>query len=165
MSDRRHHLDTSGGTNPSRRFWRLPLMLALLVVVILVAKIFGPNQVVVHPNEPQAPPSLPSASGKTVSLAIQTADGAVRHDYLPWFEGMTVEDLLTAASHLPKGIQFTEKGSGESALLTEIDGTVNEGTSGRNWTYSVNDQEADRSCAVFKLQPGDKVLWIFSEKQ
>src|SRR6516225_5389740 len=80
MSDRRHHLDTSGGTNPSRRFWRLPLMLALLVVVILVAKIFGPNQVVVHPNEPQAPPSLPSASGKTVSLAIQTADGAVRHD-------------------------------------------------------------------------------------
>jgi hypothetical protein len=140
-------------------------MLALLVAVILVAKIFGPNQVVVHPNEPQAPPSLPSASGKTVSLAVQTADGAVRHDYLPWFDGMTVEDLLTAASHLPKGIQFTEKGSEEAALVTEINSAANEGSGGRNWTYSVNDHEADRSCAVYKLQAGDKVLWKFSEKQ
>ena len=61
-----------------------------------------------------------------------------QHIYVPWREGMTVENLLASASRLPKGVQFAQQGSGESALLTEINGTANEGGNGRNWTYSVN---------------------------
>jgi hypothetical protein len=41
----------------------------------------------------------------------------------------------------------------------------NEGAGGRNWTYRVNDKHADRSFAVYELQPGDHVLWTFATPQ
>jgi hypothetical protein len=40
---------------------------------------------------------------------------------------------------------MTQKGTGHSALLTEMGGTANEGAEGENWTYEVNGQNADRS--------------------
>ena len=148
--------------------WRLPLMLALLLLVFLLGRsaslhknvTFGPVNAGTSTPEP-----APVANGKSVTLIIKSPDGKVRHDYVAWQDGMTVADLLVAASHLPKGIQFSQQGSGESALLTEINGDANQGASGKNWTYSVNDKEADRSFAIYKLEPGDHVLWTFSTKQ
>ena len=142
------------------------MMLALLLLVMLLFRSTALQQnSSTHPGGTAADDSIAVPTGKTVTLAIEFADGSLRHDYLPWHEGMTVENLLAAASHLPKGIQFAQQGSGESALLTEINGTANEGGSGRNWTYSVNGQQADRSFAVYRLQPDDHVLWTFSTKQ
>jgi hypothetical protein len=152
-----------------RKWWRLPMMLALLLAVILLAKSSGRHQTVFtgQSGSSDSTAALPAvaSSSQTVTLAIRFADGPERHDYVAWQDGMTVEDLLGAASRLPKGIQFAQQGSGEAALLTEINGVANEGGSARNWTYSVNGQEADRSFAVYKLQPGDHVLWTFAAKQ
>jgi hypothetical protein len=157
------------GRRAAGKWWRLPMLLALLLAVILLGKSAGLRQTVFtgQPGSNDSTAGLPpvAPSGQTVSLAIRFADGPERHDYVAWQDGMTVEDLLGAASHLPKGIQFAQQGSGESALLTEINGVANEGGSARNWTYSVNGQEADRSFAVYKLQPGDHVLWTFAAKQ
>jgi hypothetical protein len=147
---------------------RLPLMLALLLAVIILGRsatrqqnaTFGPA------NAGSATPeAAPVIAGKSVTLVIQSPDGNVRHDFLAWQDGMTVADLLVAASHLPKGIQFSQQGAGEAALLTEINGDTNQGGNGKNWTYSVNGTEADRSFAIYKLEPGDHVLWTFSTKQ
>jgi hypothetical protein len=153
----------------SRKWWRLPLMLALLLAVIVFAKSSGLRQAIStgHADSSGAPVDsvVTAPTGQTVALAIRFADGPERHDYVAWRDGMTVEDLLGAASRLPKGIQFSQRGSGEAALLTEINGVANEGGSARNWTYSVNGQEADRSFVVYKLQPGDHVLWTFAAKQ
>lgn len=142
-------------------------MLALLFVVIVLGRsaalrknvTFGPGIASDQAVEPAA------ATAKTVTLIIHLPDSLERHDYVAWRDGMTVEDLLAAASRLPKGIQFAQRGSGESALLTEINGVANEGGNARNWTYSVNGQEADRSFAIYILQPGDHVLWTFAAKQ
>jgi Domain of unknown function (DUF4430) len=153
----------------NRKRWRLPLMLALLLAVIVLAKSSGLHQnISTHhgdPSETISGPSPAAPTGQTVTLAIRFADGNERHDYVAWRADMTVEDLLSAASRLPKGVQFAQQGSGESALLTEINGIANQGSGARNWTYSVNGQEADRSFAIYKLQPGDHVLWTFAEKQ
>ena len=73
---------------------------------------------------------------------------------------MTVRDLLNAAP----GLSISQQGSGASAFLTKIDGVANEGAGGRNWMYSVNGQRADRSFAVYELQPGDHVLWTLRRR-
>jgi uncharacterized protein DUF4430 len=148
--------------------WRLPLMLALLLVVIILGRSATNHQIVTFgpgsANDKSAEPE-PVTAGKSVTLIIQSPDGNQRHDYLAWHDGMTVADLMVAASQLPKGIHFSQQGSGESCLLTEINGDANQGGDGKNWTYSVNGAEADRSFAIFNLQPGDHVLWTFTTKQ
>ena len=74
---------------------------------------------------------------------------------------MTVGDVL---QNDPR-TSFVTQGSGASAFLTEINGVKNEGAGGRNWMYSVNGERADRSFAVYELQPGDHVLWSFTPPQ
>ena len=59
----------------------------------------------------------------------------------------------------------SQKGSGESAFLTTIDGIENQGDTGHNWTYSVNGKHADRSFEIYKLEPGDQVLWTFGPQK
>ncbi|MCI0357698.1 MAG: DUF4430 domain-containing protein [Planctomycetaceae bacterium] len=39
----------------------------------------------------------------------------------------------------------------------------NEGA-GRNWTYEVNGKRADKSCGVWVLHAGDKVLWLYGKQ-
>ena len=63
---------------------------------------------------------------------------------------MTVADLLSSAPEVP----ITQKGSDQAAFLTAINGVANEGAGGKNWTYEVNGEVADRSFAVYELQPG-----------
>jgi len=60
---------------------------------------------------------------------------------------------------------MVQKGSGESAFLTTIDGIENQGDAGHNWTYSVNGKHADRSFEIYKLEPGDQVLWTFGPQK
>jgi hypothetical protein len=58
-------------------------------------------------------------------------------------------------------LSVDQKGSGQAAFLTSIDGVANQGADGKNWTFAVNGQSADRSFAVYELRPGDHVLWTF----
>lgn len=111
--------------------------------------------------------TVPTAeSGQKVSLAVDFGGGKERTiDGLAWREGMTIDDLLAAASQSPGNIQVTSQGTGGSTFLSAIDGVANEGAGGRNWMYSVNGQRGDRSYAVFELRPGDHVLWTFAGRK
>ena len=113
-------------------------------------------------QRPRPPPSSLANRSRSSSSRPTATCGTI---FSPGSDGMTVADLMVAASHLPKGIQFSQQGSGESALLTEINGDANQGGDGKNWIYSVNGNDADRSFAIYKLEPGDHVLWTFSTKQ
>jgi hypothetical protein len=109
-----------------------------------------------------APESPPAA--KAVSLAIDYGDGFQKqYASLPWKEGMTVLDALAAARAHPRGITFKHRGSGETALLLQIDDLANERAAGRNWIYRVNGKLADRSFGIYRLQAGDAVLWRFEK--
>jgi hypothetical protein len=80
---------------------------------------------------------------------------------------MTVADLLAAAAADTLGdpLAIRQQGSGASAFLTQINDAPNEGADGRNWTYQVNGQHADRPFAAYELQPGDAVLWRYGKAQ
>ena len=74
---------------------------------------------------------------------------------------MTVFDALQAAEKHPRGIKLTFTGRGETIFITAIDDAANEGASGRNWRYTVNDQPARYSAGVMELKSGDAVVWRF----
>ena len=97
-----------------------------------------------------------------VDLTIDFGGGRrIAFAAIAWHDGMTVADLMSAWPN----IAIKQKGAGESAFVTAIDDVENQGADGKNWTYSVNDQIADRSFAVYKLKPGDHVLWTFGPRQ
>ena len=114
----------------------------------------------------EAAPPPADATGKTVSLIIQFGDDRERRfDAIPWHSGMTVDEMMTAASRLPNGITYGVYGARERMMVNNIDDTYNEWGGGRNWTYQVNGVPADRSAGVFELQPGDRVLWTFGKER
>src|SRR3972149_122766 len=94
------------GKNPWRSggaWWRLPLLLAVVLVAIVAARMSQ-----VHERSPAfqgaAAPQPADATGEFVSLVVRFDVGKERtFDAIAWRPGMTVDDLMTAASRLPDG--------------------------------------------------------------
>lgn len=143
---------------PRRAWWRLPLLLACVLAAIVWSRFRGLRE-----SAPQLTVKTSNATTDNdpingVLLVINFGEGK-RLTYPPrkCYEGMTVADLLDRSTDLP----FRKKGAGESAMLTELGGVANEGAGGRNWIYSVNGKDADKSFEIYQLHPKDKVLWSF----
>jgi len=142
-------------------WWRLPLVLAVVFAAIVAFRGGVRDE-----NSPDPAPSaaaMENQTGQAVSIAIDFGNGTISEFMdLAWSEGMTVADALEAVGKGASGVTFAQRGTGEMAFLTEVGGMRNEGAGGRNWTYTVNGTRADRSFAVYELQPGDRVLWTFA---
>jgi hypothetical protein len=138
--------------------WRLPLLLGIVLAAILLGSSDRIRQSVFKPlrEEPTVEESVRSAN--KVLLTVNFGNGQLVNETADWHDGMTVADVLQDN----RRIGFLTEGSGESALLTSLNGVMNEGASGRNWIYTVNGQYADRSFAVYELRPNDHVLWTFT---
>jgi hypothetical protein len=111
-------------------------------------------------NAKRNPPTAATenSTGKQVLLTVDFGAGEKKELIaVPWREGTTVADLMGNASN----ISIVQRGSGQGALLTSINGISNQGADGMNWTFEVNGREADRSFAVYAIRPGDQVLWTF----
>lgn len=127
---------------------RRDLLFALLAMLICSATLA---------QEPTAP--------KVVQLTIDYGDGSQKvFTQLEWKEKQTVLDVLQAAEKHARGIKVKHRGSGAALFVTTIDEVANEGV-GSNWLYEVNGTPGDRSCAIFDVQAGDKVLWKFGKKR
>jgi hypothetical protein len=114
------------------------------------------------------PNSAPASAAQTVQLTIDYGDGGQKGlPAIPWRDGMTVLDALESAKANQHGITFTQRGSGETAMITKIDDLANqEGAEGaKNWLYYINDRLADKSCGAATLKPGDSILWKFQAKE
>ena len=80
--------------------------------------------------------------------------------------GMTVLDVLAEAKKHKRGrLDFKQRGTAVTALMTQIDDVANQGGGRRNWIYYVNSKKADRSFAIRDVKPGDEVLWRFETYQ
>ena len=98
---------------------------------------------------------------KAVQLTVDYGDGVQKtFAALEWKEKQTVFDVLQLAEKHPRGIKFKHRGAGATVLVTAIDDVANK-AGGDSWLYEVNGKLADRSCGVYEVQPGDKVLWKF----
>jgi hypothetical protein len=101
---------------------------------------------------------------KPIRLTIDYGDGVQKvFTGIEHREKLTVLGALEAASKHPRGIKFTHQGEEEFAFVSAIDGLENEGRAAKNWTYSVNDKKADRSCGAWELLPGDSIVWRFGQ--
>jgi hypothetical protein len=142
-------------------WWRLPLLLGLVLAAIVLSRGAGFWDAAPQKRDNVASGSA-DAARERVSLRIDFGNGRQRDfDSLAWHEGMTVAELMGKAP----GIEVMQRGSGQGAFLTAVDGVANEGTEGSNWTYEVNGVGADRSFAVYELAPNDRVLWRFGPQR
>ena len=140
---------------------QLPLLLVIILFGLLAQRLLREKPLVaIFPNAPEK-----TAQGReTVALHIDYGNGVEKHFLtLSWHKEMTVLDVFREAARQTPGIGFSYRGQTKMAMLTEIDGLKNEGgqTNARNWIYRVNGQKADKSFAVYRLQPSDVVLWTF----
>lgn len=100
---------------------------------------------------------------KTIKLVVDYGDGVQKQfAAIPWKEKQTVFDVLQTAAKHPRGIKFKHRGSGAATLVVEIDELANE-AGGKNWLYEVNGKLADRSSAIYEVEPGDTLLWKFAK--
>jgi Domain of unknown function (DUF4430) len=116
-------------------------------------------------QEPASKATTPSNAKtiKTVALVIELpGDVELHYKAIPFTDGMTVFDLMTAASKHSHALSFKHSGAGEFAFLHEIEGVKNEGASGKNWTYQVDGQRAKVGMGSMKLKVGNHVLWRFA---
>ena len=137
----------SRSINPHRWFARTTQLIGLAVIFGLTVCVAAAAQ-----------------KASTVRLVVDYGDGVQVHFMaLPWSEGMTVLEALTAAQKHPRGITFTHRGSGSSALITAIGNLKNEGggETAKNWLFYVNDKQSEVGVGTYKLKSGDAVLWKF----
>ncbi len=134
------------------RRWAIGLGLALLGV----AAVLGPRTVAIA--------GAAEKSAESIRLVIDYGDGVELHfKALGWRKGMTVLDALAAAAKHRRGVAFKQRGSGGSALVTQIGDLKNGGggAQAKNWMYYVNGQEAEIGAGAQSLKPNDVVLWRF----
>jgi hypothetical protein len=136
--------------------------LILLLAAIVASRHWGIREVASPPRDNPSTTQSKTGKAEKISLRVDFGDGR-RTDYeaSSWHEGMTIGELLNNTSRL----NTAQQGAGPSTFLTQIDGVANEGTGGRNWTYTVNGQRGDRSFAIYELHAGDRVLWTFGPQQ
>jgi hypothetical protein len=152
--------DSANRAAPRKSTWRLPLLLAAVLAAIVAWRLYEmrPPQHVAHKQAANA--SGPTT--KQVTLTVDFGKGEPKELFsAPWREGMTVADLLSSIH----GLSIVQRGSGEGAFLSEINGTSNQGGAGSNWMFSVNGEDSDRSFAVYELHPDDRVLWTFTRQR
>lgn len=77
-------------------------------------------------------------------------------------EGATVLSVMQSAKKSGE-LEFEFTGSGEAAFVKSIGGVQNQGGSGDNWVFRVNDELGNASCGVISVNPGDRVLWVFGK--
>jgi hypothetical protein len=156
---------SSPSCNTCGSWWRLPLLLAFVLVAIWLLRDRGVRDAKPDSGDTvQGTPAGSADASKAVSLTIDFGDGR-RTEFEPvaWREGMTVRDVTRETPRADRRLDV--RGSGEAAFLASLDGVANEGADGRNWIYSVNGKNGDRSFAIYELEPGDQVLWTFGKQQ
>jgi hypothetical protein len=137
-------------------------MLVVLLAAIVLIQVLGDRLTTTMSIADAEQKTGESATRERVSLSIDFGDGQQQDfDDIGWHDGMTVADLLRAAPELA----IAQRGSGQGTFLTAIGDIANEGADGKNWTYEVNGQRADRSFAVYELRSGDRVLWRFGPQR
>lgn len=142
------------------RLWILPL---LLVVVLGGVVVVRNRQLPETVSTPTTERKTELMSNEVVELEIDTGEDTLLRFEVLWEKGMTVRD---AVAQVAKGdLTLVVQRDEEAAFLMELAGLANEGRGGRNWVFEVNGKWADRSFAVYELEPGDHVLWKFVESE
>ena len=134
---------------------RIRAVVVVSLALMLVPKVKSETQRTEADGETEKP---------VVILTIDYGDGAQkRFPSIPWKKGMTALGTLQWAAKHPRGIEFSAHGKDATTLISKIDDLRNQGGNKKNWIFRVNDKLADRSCGVFPVRQGDRILWKFEQ--
>jgi hypothetical protein len=137
---------------------RIPAATLLTLVLVLAPQVKSETEL---EKKRDTQPKKP-----IVILTIDYGDGAQkRFPTIPWKKEMTVLTTLEWAAKHPRGIAFQLRGKGATTLISKIDDLKNSGADEKNWIFRVNDELGDRSCGVFPVKVGDRILWRFERYQ
>jgi hypothetical protein len=132
--------------------------LAVLLALVMIAGISGCD------SSPAGTRSTAAGnSAATVQLDIDFGGrrGNISVD-VPCSVDSTVFQILERARNMAD-LEFYASGAGETTFVRSIDGVENEGAEGDNWVFRVNEKLGNKSCGIFPVQPGDRVLWVLGE--
>lgn len=130
---------------------RLALVLAVVLVGLLF-KFWLQTTGITGQTQPGA--ARPASATRQVTLVVRQPDADTTKTTVPWVEGLTVAQATQGA-----GLEAVWRGSGQMAFLESLSGVANQGASGLNWQFEVNDDYADEGAGAVTLDPGDRVLW------
>lgn len=156
-----------GGGRSHAGWWRLPLLLASLLFVMIFMRTFVSRPpVTVQPASDEPTTASAVVVGDSVALTVDFGNGAkLAIDALPYQPDMTVRDLMDRASEFRPRVTYHGVGDGQSAFLTGIAGIGNDDAAGRYWQYWVNDERADEGFGTCRLESGDRVLWRLAPEE
>ena len=130
---------------------------------ILAATLLTLGLAVLAHSDTERKPSPAEPKKPNVRLTVDYGDGAQKcYPRIPWSKKMTAFDATRWAAQHPRGIKLVKRGQGSTTLVTQIDDLKNGGGGdAKNWIFRVNGKMGDKSCAVFSVRPGDRILWSF----
>jgi hypothetical protein len=112
-------------------------------------------------NEVAMPPPTATQDASTDASAAGTVTMEFTWDndkVTTWeIKGIQPGDTVLDAMRKVESPEIVIQGEGPNAFVSSI-GELST-TAGEGWSYSVNGQWADRSVGVYKIKPGDKIVW------
>ena len=118
-----------------------------------------------QPATPTGPVSGTDAAAKQAIITVVIDDGTgdePREERVDWRPGINVLDALLATGS--ENLEIRHRGSGITAFVEAIGDNENTG-SGKNWLFYVNQQKAPEGAGASELQPGDIVLWKYTDEK
>jgi len=99
------------------------------------------------------------------SMMIDTGEDMLGFGNLPVNESDTVWSLLSSASESQESLTVNSNDYGElGVLVTDINGFSN-GTDDKYWQFWVNNEYAAVAANLYKVKPGDVILWKFTSSR
>ncbi|TSC75780.1 MAG: hypothetical protein G01um101431_1107 [Parcubacteria group bacterium Gr01-1014_31] len=135
--------------------------LAILAVGV-AAGWFLPRSFVPFAPAVQIPAAVPTS---TASVMVDFGDGrVVTYGTIPLAAEQTVWSALQQVEK-DNGLAVTHEDFGAMGVLVDgIGGIRNDAGADRFWHYWVNQRFAEVSASRFPLQPGDQVLWKYTDR-
>ena len=135
--------------------------LAILAVGVTAGGVL-PRPLVPFAPTGQIPVAVPTS---TASVMVDFGDGrVVTYGTIPLAAEQTVWSVLEQVEK-ERGLPVASDDYGEMGVLVNgIGGVKNDVGAGRFWHYWVNQRFAEVSASRFPLQPGDQVLWKYTDK-
>ena len=114
------------------------------------------------PSGPVTADSSPAIGNVQLEIKFNSDRDNIKID-VPCGSNSTVFTILERAGKNGE-LDFESTGrAADKKFVTSIGGVDNLVAAGDNWVYRVNGKLGDKSAGLYRVEPGDEVLWVFAK--
>lgn len=130
-----------------------------ILLIALATGFVGCQQSTLSDRQTVDRPATDKARTGSVELAVEfNGRGDDQAWTVDWNHGDTVHSVMIR-SREKQQFDFSATGSGATVFVTSIADVANEGASGDNWVFRINEKMGKISCGVAEVQAGDRIVW------